>query len=184
MNTEQQRLVEKYMPLAKKLAGERKKGLPRYIDYEDLESAAYMGLVEAASRYDKTLGVAFSTFAYRRIFGAICDWLRQQGWGKRNEYLAVQSLDCLVGEEGTFGDLVEAKSDRNNEEIIEHVSFILQDEGAKNLLQHYFIDELSMKEVGDKFGVSESRISQILKKYKARIRSSWEEQEFRAELAA
>ena len=186
MTTEQQSLVVKYMPLAKKLAGQKKRVLPRHVDYEELESAAYMGLVEAASRFDASQGVAFSTFAYRRIFGAICDWLRQQGWGRRNEYLSVQSLECPTGQDGeVLGDLVEDKStERNDDEFVEHASMLLKDNSAKDILQHYFVDEFSMREVGDKFGVSESRISQIIKKYRTNVRSSWDKRSFQVELAA
>ena len=181
---EQQALVEKYMPLANKLAYKKKKVLPRHVDFEELQSAAYLGLVEAASRYDVNKGVAFSTYAVPRIFGAIHDYLRQQGWGKRGEYLTVHSLDSSIDDDCCLKDTVELRPERNDGEFLECISHILEDEDSKKILQYYFIDEFSMKEVGEKFGISESRISQIFKKYKARILSSWDEQSLRSELAA
>src|SRR4051812_1699576 len=98
-----QSLVEQYIPLANKLACRRKKDLPRFVDIEELKSAAYLGLVEAASRYDPKVGVIFSTFAYPRIFGAIQDYLREQSWFGRNHMTPVLSLDFSLEGETKLG---------------------------------------------------------------------------------
>ncbi|MEO1526924.1 MAG: sigma-70 family RNA polymerase sigma factor [Planctomycetota bacterium] len=45
---------------------------------ENLHSAGLVGLVEAANSYDPDHGVAFRTYAYPRIRGAIVDELRKQ----------------------------------------------------------------------------------------------------------
>jgi RNA polymerase sigma factor (sigma-70 family) len=184
MNTKQE-LVERYIPLANKLAYQKKKSLPRFVDVEELKSAAYLGLVEAASRFDPERGVAFSTFAYPRVFGAIHDYLREQGWGKRTEPKSAVSLDSetSAGEECYLKDTLEAKVESNDDEFIEVVTQNL-DKQAKAVLRYYFIDAYSMKEVGAKFGVSESRISQLIKRYKDQIRSDWTASDLRFELAA
>lgn len=184
MNT-QQKLVEQYVPLANKLAYKKKKTLPSFVDIEELKSAAYMGLVEAASRYNPNLGVQFSTFAYPRVFGAIQDYLREMGWGKRNEPVRAFSLDATIETDDgkcSQGDLLEAKEEHNGDEFMEVITLTL-DNQAEQVLRYYFIDECSMKEVGEKFGVSESRVSQLIKQYKDRIRNDWDEQELR-DLAA
>ncbi|MEM6468477.1 MAG: sigma-70 family RNA polymerase sigma factor [Planctomycetota bacterium] len=46
-------------------------------DRENLHSAGVVGLIEAASGFDPSKGVAFRTFAYPRIRGAIIDELRE-----------------------------------------------------------------------------------------------------------
>lgn len=51
--------------------------LPAGVDEENLMSAGTLGLIEAANSYDESRGVAFRTFAYRRIRGAIIDELRR-----------------------------------------------------------------------------------------------------------
>lgn len=180
--TTSQKLVEQYVPLANKLAYKKKKVLPRFVDIEDLKSAAYLGLVEAASRYDPEYGVAFSTYAYPRIFGAIHDWLRNEGWGKRGESSKLLSLD-IENDECSLKESVVAKDERNDKEFLEVVSFDLGQQ-AEDILRRYFIDLYSMKEVGKRFGVSESRISQLITQYKIRIRHKWSESDLRAELAA
>lgn len=179
-----QELVVQYVPLANKLAYQKKKSLPNFVDVEDLKSAAYLGLVEAATRYDESKGVAFSTFAYPRIFGEIHDFLRRQGWIKRCDLTPVVSLDTADEDEGCMlRDTIAAKEGTDTEECFEVITFKL-DAQAKAVLRHYFIDEYSMKEVGEKFGVSESRISQLVKRYKSEIQSQWTESQLVAELAA
>ena len=178
-------LVEQYVPLANKLAFQKKKSLPRFIDIEDLRSAAYLGLVEAANRYNPELGVCFSTFAYPRINGAIIDHLREFGW-IRNGDIRIISLEAPLADSQAcvLGDTIEAKEDEtNSEEILEVISLNL-DKQAKSVMKDYFIDDLSMKEVGEKFGITEGRISQLIKQYKERIRDAWTEEDLSAELAA
>lgn len=182
--TTSQTLVEQYIPLANKLAYQKKRSLPNFVDVEELKSAAYMGLCEAASRYNPDFGVAFSTFAYPRVFGAIHDYLREMGWGKRSEPIQVLSLDSSTSDdkESTLGGTIEAKAEHDSDEFFEVIALSL-DEQADKVLRSYFIDEHSMKEVGEQFGVSEGRISQLIKQYKERIRADWQEEELR-ELAA
>lgn len=182
MNT--QELIEKYVPLANKLAFDKKKTLPRHVDVEELQSAAYLGLTEAASRFDESKGIAFSTFAYPRISGAIVDHLRQQSWGKRTDPKAVYSLDIPISDDDrSMKDMLVAKEESKTDEMLEVVSKDF-DEQAEQVIRSYFIDDCSMKEVGEQFGVSESRISQLISKYKSRIREVWSEAELRIELAA
>lgn len=179
------KLVEQYIPLANKLASQKKKTLPRFIDFEDLRSAAYLGLVEAANRFNPNIGICFSTFAYSRINGAMIDYLRNQGWLKRGSACFIVSLDSKTSDDScNFGDTIEAKKEvKNQDEILETILFKLEDQ-AKSVLKHYFIDQLSMKEVGQKIGVTEGRVSQLIKKYKDQIRSNWSEVDFKEELAA
>ena len=179
-----QQLVEQYVPLANKLAYQKKRVLPLHVDVEDLKSAAYLGLVEAASRFDESHGVAFSTYAYPRIFGAIHDFLREQGWLKRNDSRQMHSLDSQMDEgDGTLGDTIADNEERNEEEFLEVVSNGL-DAQAGTILRLYFVEEYSMKEVGDRIGVSESRVSQLLKRYKQQIQDNWTPQGLYEELAA
>ncbi len=73
--TEHQRcLATQYMPLAQSLAkGYR---FRRLAEREELESTAYMALVEAAQMYDATRKVNFATYARHRIRGALRDYQR------------------------------------------------------------------------------------------------------------
>lgn len=48
-------------------------------DVEDLVAAGCLGLVKAAPRFDPERGVAFSTFAFFHIRGAIWDYVHKEG---------------------------------------------------------------------------------------------------------
>ncbi len=74
------RLVETHRSYAHAIAADVVRKLPPSIDKRELESAAELGLVEAASAFDSTRGVQFKTFAYYRIRGAVYDSLRKLGW--------------------------------------------------------------------------------------------------------
>jgi RNA polymerase sigma factor FliA len=83
---ETKHLIEKHLSLVEALARKVKKTLGAAIDIEDLVGYGSKGLVEAAERFDPRHGVAFSTFAYYRIRGAMYDGLRTMGWYSRADY--------------------------------------------------------------------------------------------------
>jgi RNA polymerase sigma factor FliA len=79
-------LVEKHLPLVQGIARKVKRTLGAAIDVEDLVGYGCKGLVEAAERFDGRAGVAFTTFAYYRIRGAMYDGIRAMGWYSRADY--------------------------------------------------------------------------------------------------
>ena len=83
---EKTQLVEQHLSLVQAIARKLKKTLGARIDYDDLVAYGSKGLVEAAARYDARPGVAFTTFAYYRIRGAMFDGLRTMGWYSRADY--------------------------------------------------------------------------------------------------
>jgi RNA polymerase sigma factor for flagellar operon FliA len=56
------------------------------VDLEDLVAYGDKGLVEAASRFDRTRGIPFGAFARRRIEGSIVDGIRAHGPLSRRAY--------------------------------------------------------------------------------------------------
>ncbi|MCA9034215.1 MAG: sigma-70 family RNA polymerase sigma factor [Planctomycetaceae bacterium] len=70
-------LILEHLSFVRHILGRMLGSLPEHVDSENLESAGILGLVEAAGQFDPTRGVAFTTFAYRRIKGAIVDELRR-----------------------------------------------------------------------------------------------------------
>ena len=57
--------------------------LPSHVDRSDLESAGYLGLVDAAAKFDASKHIQFRSYAQFRIRGAILDGLRSTDWGPR-----------------------------------------------------------------------------------------------------
>jgi RNA polymerase sigma-B factor len=69
-------LVERYLPLARRLAMRYAAPASR----EDIFQVACLGLVEAVDRYDPDRRCAFSTFAVPTIVGEIKHYLRDKAW--------------------------------------------------------------------------------------------------------
>ncbi len=84
--SEKNQLVEQHLPLVQAIARKVKKTLGARIELDDLVAYGAKGLVEAAERYDARPGVAFTTFAYYRVRGAMFDGLRTMGWYSRADY--------------------------------------------------------------------------------------------------
>jgi len=72
------RIIELYLPLVMKVAKKMSFKLNQKLNSEELLSAGVVGLHGAVSNYSKDKDVLFSTFAYKRIYGAMMDELRSR----------------------------------------------------------------------------------------------------------
>lgn len=104
-------LIESNLGYAHAVAAELLARFPAHIDRQDVQAAAEYGLVQAANAYDPSKGVAFTTFAYYRIRGAVFDLLRETVKLSRfeeaaNEYL----LDYSAGMETGTPSYAEVKN--------------------------------------------------------------------------
>lgn len=77
-------LVKVHMPLVRLVVERMRAQVPAFVTKDDMTSAAMMGLMDAATRYDASRGVLFKTFAERRIRGAIYDEMRKMDWFSRS----------------------------------------------------------------------------------------------------
>jgi RNA polymerase sigma-B factor len=109
-----EQLIERYMPLARRLAR-------RYVrsseSFEDLQQVASVGLLHAVDRYDVDRGRQFVTFAVPTILGELRRYFRDSGWtlhvpraAKERALVvrdAVVALSALHGRSPTASQLAE-----------------------------------------------------------------------------
>lgn len=94
----QQQLVARNIPLVEHIVKRLTLRFPTGSDRDDLVQAGTLGLIEAAVRYDPGKAVAFSTFAGRRIEGAVLDHLRRDDWAPRSVRAGKRRLEHAEAE--------------------------------------------------------------------------------------
>jgi len=77
-------LIRDNMPLVELVVQRMVPQVPSFMTREDMISAAMVGLVDAANKFDATKGVKFKTFAEYRVRGAIFDEMRKLDWFSRS----------------------------------------------------------------------------------------------------
>ncbi|PLX84479.1 MAG: FliA/WhiG family RNA polymerase sigma factor [Desulfuromonas sp.] len=82
--SDQERLIMDHLPLVQFLVDRMTTQVPSFMTRDDITSAASMGLMDAARRFDPSKGILFKTFAERRIRGAIFDEVRKMDWFSRS----------------------------------------------------------------------------------------------------
>jgi RNA polymerase sigma factor for flagellar operon FliA len=77
-------LIKKNLPMVEKVVERMVPQVPSFMARDDIMSAALVGLINAAERFDESKGVLFRTFAEHRIRGAIFDAVRKLDWFSRS----------------------------------------------------------------------------------------------------
>ena len=89
-------LILDHVPLLKHIVGRLFFDVPGSLDRDDLFGYGMMGLITAADAWDASRGLAFSTFAYPRIRGAILDELRRMDFLPRGRREKVRAVDKVI----------------------------------------------------------------------------------------
>jgi RNA polymerase sigma factor for flagellar operon FliA len=97
------------LPLVGYLVSEILQRVPGHIRRDDLTSAGYLALVQAARAYDPERGVPFSRYAATRIRGALVDELRSHDWASRSVRARARQID--QAREQLSGDAGQRPSD-------------------------------------------------------------------------
>jgi len=89
-------LVMAHVDLVRSLASRLGRRLPSQVELSELVSVGVVGLIEAANRYQPSLGVPFDAFARRRIQGAMLDALRGLDWVPRSVRKLQREVDGTI----------------------------------------------------------------------------------------
>lgn len=90
-------LLDRYLGLVHHVAREIGARTP-VLEIDDLVGAGALGLVRALESFDLSRGLAFSTYAVRRIRGAILDDLRSRDWTPRSVRVKGRRLAAAIAE--------------------------------------------------------------------------------------
>ena len=158
-------LIIANIDLANKMARKSQSKYPKF-SFDELQAAAFMGLVESANKFDNTLNVKFSTFASTKIKYSILDYVLESSVinnpeKKKIVFVELQEETVSVKPENT-----------NRHEIYEIITNDLQLK-EKEIFLDYYVNDRKMHEIANDHNVHESRISQILKKVIQKINMKW-----------
>lgn len=214
-----ERIILRYAPLVKYVAGRMAVGMPTHVDRADLASYGMFGLLDAIDKFDVDSGNRFETYASRRIRGAIVDELRSMDWvprsvrrkareiekaisrlqmqlkrppteqelaeelelsveqlGDQLAQVSMTSIAALDGALASTGDetltVIDTVVDDRVVTPAEHVDQralrqLLVDavgdltEREQTVLALYYFDGMTLAQIGEVLGVTESRVSQI-----------------------
>ena len=176
--SERQELVERYIPLANRLAWEKSKRIPQYIHIDELKSAAYMGLVDAASRCEN----ADNFHPFLRIEGEMNDYLRSISWGKKRNPVSAYAADFTNESDPYYMRFVDTDLPEKNVISRESVNQLIRtlEPLAANMVLMYYIEDNTLKQIGERYDLTIGRVSQIIKKSLCQIRDDWETRQLRA----
>ncbi len=92
------RVVEKYTPLVRRIAYHLIRRLPPTVQVDDLIQAGMIGLLEASRNYSPDHGAKFETFAGIRIRGAMLDEVRKSDWTPRSMSRKLRQISEAIRE--------------------------------------------------------------------------------------
>lgn len=147
-----QDLVLKHLEDAEKIAKNYYKKTPPQVQLDELISAAYYGLVDAAGRDD---GIRdFKAYAAWRIIGSIKDYLRSLMWDRHN---------CKVKSIPESYDVAVEDDAEDFDEVLDDITQNKLTPLAKNIFRMYYGQRLPIVRIAEKVNLSGARVSQLIK---------------------
>lgn len=114
-------LIESCIPMVYHFASRMNAG-NTYLDYADIVSEGYVGLIQAANSYDESMGASFSSYAAQRIRGAMIDAVRSAAPLSRKTAATVRKYEDAV-------DHISSQHHRGagDEEVAAHLQINLEE---------------------------------------------------------
>jgi RNA polymerase sigma factor FliA len=91
-------LVQRFVPLVKRIAYHLMARLPANIQFEDLVQNGMLGLLDAFDRFEEGFGAQFETYATQRVRGAMLDGLRENDWLPRSLRRELRRIEGAINE--------------------------------------------------------------------------------------
>ncbi len=91
-----EKIIEEYIPLVQYIAGRVAIHLPDNVEFQDLLSYGFFGLMDAVDKFDLERDIKFETYASLRIRGGIIDGLRSTDWIPRSVRTKAKQVDKAI----------------------------------------------------------------------------------------
>ena len=168
-------LINKYLDLPRievlSMVSKRNWRLPPYMDLEDLIQAGYIGLIDAANKYNKEKGV-WINYARIRIRGSVIDWMRAASWSTRTDRVKAKKNDqelrhMFGGDPIKLINSIELTSNIDSKlETEDFLQWFLSglSEDNKRIIYMYYAFDFTMRQIGKELNLTESAICLRLKK--------------------
>lgn len=147
-------LIMENMFLAEKIAKSEKKKIHTSVSYDEIKSAAYFGLTEAANSYNFDCQIPFSAYAFKKIVWSIKTYLRELKWNRKKSNIVY------------FEYLDDMQKKPEQKQIFDFESF---DDLQREIIALKIRDNLKNKEIANLLRFSESRISQKWSEIKKKL---------------
>ena len=168
MTQEQKKIVEDNISLAHFMA-HRYKNVP--MEFDDIRSLAYMGLVKAAIHFNPDKQIQFSTFAGRCMMNEILYELRNRK--KHSKVTASLDAEIIPGEDITLGEIIPDK--RNPYESVLFQMDMKRNEALLDgtelrVLKVKMLDpDISQTDMGKELDISQSYISRVMESMREKM---------------
>lgn len=144
------------------------------VDWRELLAFGFLGSRRAQERFDPKRGFKFETYAAHKIFSAIADGVRPPRQRKRGRGAKVLSLDAPDALGCSLASSIVAPSSRRRDpgpdrELV-RLAIATLDRRSRLLIGLYWFEGVTLREIGEILGVSESRACQLMRSAIARLR--------------
>lgn len=199
-NLARTRLVEAHLPLVRHLAARMIHRARPYLEMDDLVAIGAEALLRAAARFDPDRGVAFGSFAYLRVRGAMCEGIgvvgpvsrgvarRRRGRPERRALPVLLPIDDHQPAVGTspkeLGEEMTLAIDATRiGPRLGPALDTLEDRDRQILLRHYFGGD-TLRDIGCDMGHSRSWASRVHARALTRLRTVLDAMAGAAQIAA
>ena len=175
----QKQLVEEHLLYAENYAGKFRKRLPKFISFDELKCATYMGLVKAAKGYEESKTTHFCKYASVIIHYEVIEFLREGRWGQKRRQTSISNMKSIYTEgnskktilDNSIGD--EDIQHNDVEEVFNNFRKYVS-EREFTLLWDCYINKRNAEQISKTESVSASRIRQIIERAVNKIKSGLE----------
>lgn len=153
-------------------------------ELEELQSESILCMLKAKKAYKPECG-KYKSFLYTRIWQRLIDWMRDNSELSRleikklqaglREPLRICSIESKFPDSETrIHETLIAKPEKYLKDDVEWVLDRVKKPKYRRILELYYLEDMTMRQVGKKLKISESRISQIHDQLITRLRGLFE----------